>query len=61
MRTFARYRALLRDNDDLRKEVKLLDEKIDDTFRFLLEKIDALHETNTEREPIGFRQSEQDN
>lgn len=58
MRTFARYRALLRDNEDLRKEVKLLDEKIDGAFKYLLERIDDLHQTNEERALIGFGRKE---
>lgn len=56
MRTFARYRALLRDNEDLRKEVKQIDEKIDRAFKYLLDRIDDLHEVQTDREPIGFKQ-----
>ncbi len=58
MRTFARYRALLRDNDDLKKEVKLLDEKIDGAFKYLLDRIDDLHQNNTERVAIGFKISD---
>ena len=56
MRAFARYRGLLRDNEDLRKEIKVLDEKLDRAFRFLLEKIDELHtEGNEPRKRIGFK------
>ena len=58
MRTFARYRALLRDNEDLRKEMKQLDEKIDGAFKYLLERIDDLHQTNEERALIGFGRKE---
>jgi len=42
MRAFAYYRAILLENKELRKEIKLLDEKINVAFRYLLEKIDAL-------------------
>lgn len=56
MRAFARYRALLRENEALRKEIKNLDRKLNEAFRFLLEKIDALHQAKNEpRKPIGFK------
>lgn len=56
MRAFARYRALLRENEELRNEIKNLDRKLSEAFRFLLEKIDALHEAKNEsRKPIGFK------
>lgn len=56
MRAFARYRALLRENEVLRKEIKNLDRKLNEAFRYLLEKMDALHEAKNEtREPIGFK------
>ena len=44
MRAFAVYRAMLIEDKSLRKEIKVLDEKINKVFRFLLDKIDALHQ-----------------
>lgn len=55
MRAFARYRALLRENDELRKEIKGLDKKLTEAFRYLLARIDELHQKNSERNPIGFK------
>jgi len=56
MRAFARYRALLNENEELRKEIKALDKKLNEAFRFLLEKLDALHQQKNEpRNPIGFK------
>jgi len=57
MRTFARYRAMLINNKDLRKEIHILDEKINKVFKYLLEKIDALHQKKLEEKPnkIGYR------
>jgi hypothetical protein len=58
MRAFARYRALLRENEDLKKEILKLDAKLNQAFRFLLGKIDDLHQkTNKPRNPIGFKVS----
>jgi len=56
MRSFAVYRAMLIDNKDLRKEIKVLDEKINKVFRFLLDKIDALHQDKAKpRKKIGYK------
>ena len=57
MRAFANYRALLIDRKDFRKELKSLDEKINQLFRFLLGKIDALSQKNVNqpRKKIGFK------
>lgn len=56
MRAFARYRALIRETDELRQEIKNLDYKLDKAFKFLLNKLDALHQKKNEpREPIGFK------
>jgi hypothetical protein len=35
------------EDESLRKEIKALDEKINKVFRFLLDKIDALHQDKT--------------
>ena len=56
MRAFARYRALLRENAELKKEILKLDAKLNQAFKFLLEKIDALHQkANEPRNPIGYK------
>jgi len=56
MRAFARYRALLRENEDLKKEISKLDSKLNQAFKFLLDRIDALHQkANTPMNPIGFK------
>jgi hypothetical protein len=56
MRAFARYRALLRENEELKKEILKLDAKLNHAFKFLLDKLDALHqEANEPRKPIGFK------
>jgi len=56
MRAFARYRSLLNENTELRKEIKQLDNKLNASIKFLLERIDALHRKKTEpRTQIGFK------
>ncbi len=44
MRAFAKYRALLIESLDLRSEIRAMDEKIIKVFKYLLDKIDALHQ-----------------
>jgi hypothetical protein len=59
MRAFAYYRAILLENKELRRKIKLLDEKINVAFRYLLEKIDALT-PKLEKKPrkqVGFKRS----
>jgi len=56
MRAFARYRALLIENQDLRIEIRAMDEKINKVFKFLLDRIDALHQDKSApRKMIGFK------
>ena len=56
MRAFARYRALLKENEELKKEILKLDAKLNQAFRFLLDKLDALHQkTNEPRKQIGYK------
>jgi len=57
MRAFVWYRAMLVRDEELRKDVYKLDNKIDQVFRFLLNKIDALHKINTNerRKRIGYK------
>ena len=55
IRAFAKYRSLLRENGDLKKEIQALDAKLNKVVKYLVEKIDALHQRNVQRNPIGFR------
>jgi hypothetical protein len=56
MRAFSRYRAFMKETYELRKEIKVLDEKLNKAFRVLLEKIDALHQKKNEpRKLVGFK------
>jgi hypothetical protein len=56
MRAFARYRAFLNENEQLRKELGNLDKKLNQAIRFLLDKIDALHQVkNQPRNPVGYK------
>ena len=56
MRAFARYRAILRENQELKNELLKLDKKLNQAFKYLLDRIDALHEKkNAPRKPVGFK------
>jgi len=56
MRAFSIYRAMLIEDKSLRKEIEALDEKINKVFRYMLNKIDALHQDKaTPREKIGYK------
>jgi hypothetical protein len=55
MRAFSHYRAFLKEHDDLNRKIDQLDDKINQIFRYLLEKIDALHQQESERIPIGYK------
>lgn len=57
MRAFAKYRAMLIENSELKKELKKVDKKINQVFKFLLDKIDALHQEKVvekKNRRIGF-------
>ena len=58
MRAFARYRAILLENHELKKEIKLLDNKLNQAFKYLLDKIDALTPQYKDRKPIGYKTSD---
>ena len=59
MRAFAVYRAMLIEDKSLRKEIKALDEKINKVFRYMLDRIDALHQVEaTPRKKIGYKDYE---
>jgi len=55
IRAFTHYRALIKENIELRKEIKHLDEKLNKAFQFLLGKIDALHQKKLKIKPVGFK------
>jgi hypothetical protein len=58
MRAFVKYRVMLREHDDLRKQLKVLDKKINTVFKYLLTRIDSLHKQNIPEKPrrkIGFK------
>jgi len=56
MRAFARYWALMKENEELRQEIVKLDAKLNHSFKFLLDKIDALHQKTKEpRKPLGYK------
>jgi len=60
MRAFARYRAILKENEDLRKEIKALDNKLNDAIQYLLSRIDELHQEKlTPRQSIGLKRHNQ--
>ncbi len=57
MRAFAHYRAILLENNELKKEVKSLDAKLNKAFNYLLSKIDALSDQKAKPlPPVGFKQ-----
>lgn len=56
MRAFARYRSLLRENEDLKIEIKILDNKLNKAFKYLMERLDELHQQkNKPRKAVGFK------
>ncbi len=58
MRAFSRYRALILENKELKKEIKALDGKINQSFRYLLERIDALAPVYKDRKKIGYKKED---
>lgn len=44
MRSFARYRAIIRESEDLRNEINRLDNKLNKANQFLMDRIDELHQ-----------------
>ena len=56
MRTFSHYRLVMQENNEVKNEIQQLDEKVNQAFQFLMEKIDALNKSKeTQMEPIGFK------
>ena len=59
MRAFAKYRAFLIENQDLKSEIRAMDDKINKVFKFLLDRIDELHqEKSVPRKIIGFKRGD---
>ena len=61
MRAFVQYRSLLKENEELKKDIKNLDSKINDVFKYLLKRIDALHQKKGKRKPVGFKINSKNN
>ena len=61
MRAFVSYRAMLIENKELRNEIIRLDKKINNSFKFLLKKIDALKPVSPQgpRRTVGFKRKDQ--
>ena len=61
MRAFVSYRTIMIENKELRKEIIRLDKKINNSFKFLLRKIDALTPVLTKppRKTVGFKRKDQ--
>lgn len=57
MRAFSRYRALILENKELKKEIQALEGKMNQSFKYLLEKIDALTPRYTDRKKIGYNKT----
>lgn len=60
MRAFAKYRTMLMENRDLHNEIRELDGKINQVFKFLIDKIESLHQ-NADSQPrrrIGYKDYE---
>lgn len=57
MRNFSQYRAAMKEGSDVQAEIKNLDQKLNQAFQFLMEKIDALSQKkdSSTMKPIGFR------
>ena len=55
MRAFARYRTILLESEEMKKEIQAIDEKVNTVFKILLEKIDELAPRYKDRKPIGFK------
>jgi len=61
MRAFVSYRAMLIENKELRNEIIRLDKKINNSFKFLLKKIDELKPALPQgpRKTVGFKRKDQ--
>ena len=56
MLAFAGYKSLLRETEELKIEIMKLDAKLNQAFKYLLDKLDTLHQKISEpRRPIGYK------
>lgn len=57
IRSFAQYRMMLVQNEELRQNVIELEKKLNQAFKFLLDRIDSLQERTKEkkRHPLGYQ------
>jgi len=62
MRAFARYRVMLMEDNDLRENIHHLDEKINKVFKYLLDRIDEMHQKKLMSKPkkVGYKSFEKD-
>ena len=59
MRAFARYRAFLQENEEIKSELQALDKKFTHAFNSLLKQLDELHQKKRlPRTRIGFKKDE---
>lgn len=60
MRAFAKYRTMLMENRNLHNEIRELDGKINQVFKFLIDKIETLHQKDDlqPRKWIGYKDYE---
>jgi len=59
MRAFARYRAFLKESEELKSELLALDKKVTQAFNTMLKRLDELHQKKSlPRTRIGFRKDE---
>ena len=61
MKAFVSYRAMMIENKELKNEIIRLDKKINNSFKFLLKKIDALTPVlpRESRKTVGFKRKDQ--
>jgi hypothetical protein len=56
MRSFARYRAIIKESEALRNEINLLDNRLNKAIQFLMDRIDELHQkSNKPKKAIGYK------
>ena len=56
VRTFAHYRYMMTEQEEEKTDIQQLDEKLNQAFQFLLQKIDSLNQSNeAQLQPIGFK------
>ena len=56
MRAFPRNRSLLKENESLKEEILKLDAKLNQAFKYLLDRIDALHQkASLPRKAVGYK------